>query len=289
MTISDVNGCDLGAISIAKVVIENDDELKDLLDAVSLILHLNIDKYRVGTSSWCERNKETLTPPSESYSWANIIWWLSLPFNFFFCAIPPASMGGGWPCFCISLMFIGLITALIGDFAGLLGCSLGLKGSVTAITFVALGTSLPDTFASKTAAVMDTTADNSIGNVTGSNSVNVFLGLGLPWLIAAIYWEVNKNDETLVDDYFKKYAGQEFIEGIPLHVIPGFAVPSGDLGLSVIVFAVFACATFFVFGLRRVRIGAELGVAYQWPSAILLALFWFMYVMVSSLKAYGSI
>ena len=35
---------------------------------------------------------------------------------------------------------------------------------------------------------MDDTADNSIGNVTGSNSVNVFLGLGLPWLIAAIYW-----------------------------------------------------------------------------------------------------
>ena len=30
-------------------------------------------------------------------------------------------------------------------------------------------------------------ADNAIGNVTGSNSVNVFLGLGLPWVIAAIY------------------------------------------------------------------------------------------------------
>lgn len=30
-------------------------------------------------------------------------------------------------------------------------------------------------------------ADNAIGNITGSNSVNVFLGLGLPWLIASIY------------------------------------------------------------------------------------------------------
>jgi solute carrier family 8 (sodium/calcium exchanger) len=26
--------------------------------------------------------------------------------------------------------------------------------------------------------------------VTGSNSVNVFLGLGLPWLMAAIYWSM---------------------------------------------------------------------------------------------------
>ena len=58
---------------------------------------------------------------------------------------------------------------------------------VTAITIVALGTSLPDTFASKIAAVNEKTADNAIGNVTGSNSVNVFLGLGIPWIIAAIY------------------------------------------------------------------------------------------------------
>ena len=57
----------------------------------------------------------------------------------------------------------------------------------SAITFVALGTSLPDTFASKAAAMQEKYADNAIGNVTGSNSVNVFLGLGIPWLLAAIY------------------------------------------------------------------------------------------------------
>jgi Ca2+/Na+ antiporter len=51
-----------------------------------------------------------------------------------------------------------------------------------------MGTSLPDTFASKIAAKGDKTADNAIGNITGSNSVNVFLGLGLPWVIATIYW-----------------------------------------------------------------------------------------------------
>ena len=61
---------------------------------------------------------------------------------------------------------------------------------MNAITLVALGTSLPDLFASKTAAIQEQHADNCIGNVTGSNSVNVFLGLGLPWLIAAVYWKV---------------------------------------------------------------------------------------------------
>ena len=46
-----------------------------------------------------------------------------------------------------------------------------------------------DTFASKVAAIGDETADNSVGNVTGSNAVNVFLGIGIAWSIAAIYWE----------------------------------------------------------------------------------------------------
>merc|ERR1711975_123021 len=70
----------------------------------------------------------------------------------------------------------------------MLGCVMGIKDLITAITFVALGTSLPDTFASKTAAENDPYADAAIVNVTGSNSVNVFLGLGLPWMVGAIYW-----------------------------------------------------------------------------------------------------
>lgn len=50
---------------------------------------------------------------------------------------------GGWACFWVSMVFIGALTALIGDLASSFGCTVGLKDSVTAITFVALGTSLP--------------------------------------------------------------------------------------------------------------------------------------------------
>ncbi len=67
---------------------------------------------------------------------------------------------------------------------------MGLKDAVTAITLVALGTSLPDTFASKVAAMNDKYADSSVGNVTGSNAVNVFLGVGVAWFVAAVYHEV---------------------------------------------------------------------------------------------------
>merc|ERR1719183_3437456 len=91
---------------------------------------------------------------------------------------------------------IGLVTSVISDMASLLGCVMDISDQITAITFVALGTSLPDTFASKAAALQDPTADNSLGNVTGSNSVNVFLGLGLPWMVGAMYWAATgKTDE----------------------------------------------------------------------------------------------
>lgn len=88
---------------------------------------------------------------------------------------------------------IGILTAIVGDIATIFGCLIGLRKDVTAITFVALGTSLPDLFASRSAAVNEKYADASVGNVTGSNGVNVFLGLGIPWLIASIYHEVKVN------------------------------------------------------------------------------------------------
>ena len=108
-------------------------------------------------------------------------------FQILFSFVPPCSWYGGWLTFGVALCFIGGLTAIIGDIASIFGCLIQLKPEVTAITFVALGTSLPDLFASKTAATSEKYADASVGNVTGSNSVNVFLGLGTPWVMASIY------------------------------------------------------------------------------------------------------
>ena len=107
----------------------------------------------------------------------------------------------------------------------MLGCVLGMPDSVTAITLVALGTSLPDTFASMTAAKSSEYADSAVGNVTGSNSVNVFLGLGLPWVIASTYQE-NRGEK--------------------------YSTPAGDLAFSVGVFVCCSVACFIILGIRRV-------------------------------------
>ena len=43
----------------------------------------------------------------------------------------------------MSIFCIGVVTAVIGDVASHFGCTLGIKDQVTAIVFVALGTSIP--------------------------------------------------------------------------------------------------------------------------------------------------
>ena len=42
---------------------------------------------------------------------------LALPWKVIFAFTPPPRMMGGWLCFFITLVFIGLLTALIGDLA----------------------------------------------------------------------------------------------------------------------------------------------------------------------------
>lgn len=77
-----------------------------------------------------------------------VMHFLTIGWKIFFAIIPPAHYYGGIPCFFISLAVIGIVTYVVGEFANLFGCVLSIKPGVTAITFVALGTSLPDTFAS---------------------------------------------------------------------------------------------------------------------------------------------
>merc|ERR1711862_334288 len=125
-----------------------------------------------------------------------------------------------------------------------MGCTMGIPDPITAITFVALGTSLPDTFASKAAAIQDPYADASVGNVTGSNSVNVFLGLGLPWMIGSLYWNIGGANDEWRQRYAHEPWAAKFSSG-------AFVVKAGNLTFSVTVFTCCALACLSVLLLRR--------------------------------------
>ena len=81
-----------------------------------------------------------------------LLHFLGMPWKVIFSVIPPRDIWGGWLAFVIALAVIGVVTTVVGEIATILGCTVGLKVSATAITLVAMGTSLPDTFASKAAA-----------------------------------------------------------------------------------------------------------------------------------------
>ena len=114
----------------------------------------------------------------------------------------------------------------------------------------------------------DQYADASIGNVTGSNAVNVFLGIGIAWTIAAVYWAI---------------AGEDAEE-------KQFRVTPGNLAFSVTVFSIFACIAIAVLMIRRKTksIGAELGGPKK-PKIIGSSIFlmlWVFYILLSALDSY---
>jgi solute carrier family 8 (sodium/calcium exchanger) len=223
-----------------------------------------------------------------------IMHFFALPWKVLFAFVPPVDYCGGWACFFGALCMIAVVTAIVGDIANLVGCCMGIEPEITAITFVALGTSLPDTFASKTAACMDPYADASIGNVTGSNCVNVFLGLGISWSLAAIYWEMGTpTDEwnarvnvpgglyyDIREDVHKAQRGSNAV----------FVVPAGSLWFNLMVFsanALFAIQHLFA---RRKKFGGELGgprrgFMGQYFSASFLIGQWVIYIAASSIMA----
>merc|ERR1712209_85878 len=254
-------------------------ESKEFKSSVDKMMQKANNSMMVGSSSWLDQFTDAFTVQAEDDDDEEgeegeekrpscgdyIMHFLTLPWKLIFAFIPPTAMANGYVTFVISIAFIGACTAIIGDVAGHLGCFINLKDGVNAIAFVALGTSVPDTFASKTAAIEDETADNSVGNVTGSNAVNVFLGIGIAWTMAAIYWESQ---------------GESFI------------VPVGSLGFSVTVFCLEAlCAILILLARRHPAVGGELGgpKIFKTISSSLFVFFWCFYVMISALEMYGVI
>jgi len=260
-------GAQLGERTMVTVIKSNDKNYTKLMQDVLTMMDEEMDTYSVGTSSWQEQFNDAMNigaeDPDAEPEWSDyLMHFLSFYWKVIHAFIPPTDKGGGWYTFVVALCSTGVITVFVGDCAKMLGCVIGLDDGITAITFVALGTSLPDTFASMEATVSDDNADAAITNVTGSNSVNVFLGLGIPWTMATVYHIINGTEYN--------YA-------------------AGDLVYSVLVFFVFAFACIGLLFVRRIFFDGELGgnkiMAYLSTSFLVFA--WLAYVVMSAMKTKG--
>jgi len=277
------NGAKYGQYRNAILTIMGDEDYAKVIDQVAKIVADIDQNMDIETTSWADQFSEAMNiegdeddPSTADY----VMHFLTFGWKVLFATVPPTSYGGGWVCFFVALAYIGVITGFVADIASIFGCLIGMKDTITAITFVALGTSLPDTFASKTAAVNDKTADASIGNVTGSNSVNVFLGLGLPWLIATVVHSASG------------YAPEIELDGVKTTMPKGsYAVAAGSLGFSVVLFC---CCGIVCLGTIYARQLSGIG-ALGGPSGpknatgMLFVGLWFVYVAVSWLEVEGMI
>jgi len=268
--------------AVVKVIIQCDDAAgARSIDACLVRIGMNQDFLQQVGLDWCHQFEDAFALDGECSLGHLAFYVFALPWRLAFAFMPPLRLFGGWACFVAALAMIGAITAFVGDYASNLGCCFGISKSITAITFVALGTSLPDTFASRTAALSEPHADNSLGNITGSNSVNVFLGLGLPWGIAAIYWWATGTANEAA--WRARYEGEAWYDpSAPV----AFAVPAGSLGYSVMVFLGCAVTTILTLVLRRATLGYELGGPSMWAqvTAIFFVGLWLLYIVLSILR-----
>ena len=270
-----------------------------------------------------------------------VLHYVSITWKLVAAFVPPPGIGNGIPAFIVSLALLGAVTYLIQEFAILFGCACGLNDAITAITYVALGTSLPDTFASRHACIADDDADGSLTNITGapcacangsellpgitshstcarrkllrssaeaqaarcplhgqikdvylcggaylmsscetqharcnavvacvpaltaccfagSNAVNVYLGLGIPWLIAAAYYLAKGQD---------------------------FAVASDGITFGLILYLSAAAVALVLLWLKRRYAGGELGgkgPLSRFSFAAAMVGMWLVYIVLAS-------
>lgn len=113
--------------------------------------------------------------------------------------------------------------------------------------------------------------------------MNVFLGLGMPWTIGAIYWAGGANDE-----WRRKFGpGTEPHAKIPEAFREGaFIVQAGNLAFSVTVFSICAVLCVAILAARRRLFGGELGgpLPAKIVSAVLMISLWLIYIGMSFWK-----
>ena len=234
-----------------------------------------IEEYeKIGEISWEKQIIKAwiLSPQvNQKYEIIHVSWfsWLihfwTIGWKVLFSLTPPPRYWKGWITFLLSIILLGAITALLGEFAKLFGCIIGLYDPAMGLTFVAVWVSIPETYSSIQAAKYNTSADNVFGNIVNMNCVIAFLGFGIAWTIGAVY---------------------SIIKGVD------YSISNSEISFSIIVYLIASAISFIILLLRRCIFKGEIGGErwfWRWSSAFILFTLWVAYNVLSILKIYNKI
>ena len=126
-----------------------------------------------------------------------IIWAITIiPLTCFWLTIPDVTIPSKQKycviTFIMSILWIGIVSYWMVDWATLIGNTIGIPENVMGLTILAMGTSIPDLISSVIVARQGK-GDMAISSSIGSNIFDVLVGLPIPWLSFAIYYWTSVN------------------------------------------------------------------------------------------------
>ena len=128
------NGAKLGKVTKTAVTITNDDEFNSVMNKLMLMTNANVDEMRVHNETWAQQIKDAMVVNGGDIEGASlgdyIMHFLTFGFKLIFSIVPPAGLGGGWPCFFVSLAMIGGLVIIVGDLATIFGCIMNIEDEV---------------------------------------------------------------------------------------------------------------------------------------------------------------
>jgi solute carrier family 8 (sodium/calcium exchanger) len=132
-------GASLSKANMSVVTILDDEDIEEVTDMVAQLLAAR-DHASHPQGGWkeqfveavqCEGSVDHLGQEIPPGAGAMLLHCFSLPWKLLFATIPPTGICNGWATFIVALIYIGIITAVVGDVAGQLGEAMGLKPLVS--------------------------------------------------------------------------------------------------------------------------------------------------------------
>merc|ERR1711892_991749 len=237
-------------------------ELEELKNKVDSILLRANNGGIFGWNLWLQQFKNLSRPSAGPTAINYIIHVLTFPWKLLAALIPPAAAFGGYVAFVMSSIALMILTALILDISGHLGCFIFSKDCVTAFIIISIGLNIPNLVAAKLAAVEEETADLSLQCLLAGNVLTASLGFGISWLLGSVYWEAR---------------GDRFV------------VPVGSLGFCITEFVAIGLLAIIILLGRRCCAGGELGgnQVCKIITSIIFFLLWIYFLIIIPLEAYG--
>ncbi|XP_012934791.1 sodium/potassium/calcium exchanger 3 [Aplysia californica] len=142
---------------------------------------------------------------------ARLYWIFVLPLTMLHAfTIPDSRIPGGWQAklymvaFGLSVFYIALYSYVMVWMVAIAGHTVGIPETVTGLTILAAGTSVPDCLSSVFVA-RDGYGDMAVSNAIGSNVFDILLCLGIPWLIDGLLY-IETGHGTQIDSNGMAYA-----------------------------------------------------------------------------------